>query len=456
MQREALSGETLHGDKPDAPTFIAPEIDALFSEHVDPNWRGRITEPDLFEQIEDVPEEAFAVARRSMKERMIARLRQRLLDRQSEIYSRSEIGRHLDAILDPETLTIGFARRFATYKRATLLLRDRDRARRLFSDPERPLQLVLAGKAHPKDAAGKEFIAEIVRFSREEGFEDRILFVEDYDIGIARSIVQGCDVWLNTPRRPMEASGTSGMKAALNGTINLSILDGWFPEAYDGSNGWAIGDTREFIDTVYQDEIESRSLYDLLELEVLPSFYESGRGAPSSSWIARQKRTIASMAGEFSSDRMVQDYVNLLYRPAITRFTTLDAESGTGARNLDAWISHLQSVWSDISFASVTMSPDRTEVQRGESIDIDIEITLGRVAPENVLVQGLIGPVSSTEEVEDGRIVTLTHTGSTDGTASYSGTIEVAETGRQGITLRVVPAATSLIDPVDVGLVTWS
>lgn len=439
-----------------APTFIAPEIDELYRKYIGQDWRVRLDGSDVWKGVDEIPDDELAAARRRMKSAMIERLRRRLVDRRSEIYSRSEIGRKIDEVLDPEALTIGFARRFATYKRATLLLRDRDRARRLFADSERPLQLVLAGKAHPKDEAGKEFIADIIRFAREEGFEDRILFIDDYDIGVARSIVQGCDIWLNTPRRPMEASGTSGMKAALNGTINLSILDGWFPEAYDGSNGWAIGDTRAFIDAVYQDEIESRALYDLLEQEVIPSYYEAG-SAPgeSTTFLDRRRSTMRTMAAPFSSDRMVGDYVRMLYRPAIERFRRLDAEGGSGTRNLSAWIEHLRSIWSDIAFEQVTMSPERTEVRRGESIDIDAGLDLGRVAPENVRVQAMVGPIDADGEIADGRVVPLEQTGSNGSQTTYAGTVVVDSTGRQGITLRVLPADTGLIDPIDVGLVTW-
>lgn len=436
-------------------TFISRHMAELYDRWVAPDWRERIPDLEMWSRAAEIPDEELVRRSDRMREEMILGLRARLMERRSDTFSRGEAGRRIERVLDPAVLTIGFARRFATYKRATLLLRDRERALRLFGDEERPIQLVLAGKAHPRDAAGKEFIREIISFVIDAGLQHRILFLEDYDIGVARSMVQGCDVWLNTPRRPMEASGTSGMKAALNGTLNLSVLDGWFPEAYDGTNGWAIGDERSFADPEYQDEIESRHLYRVLEEEVIPSFY-GNRSGEEEAWTAQQKRTIATMAGAFSSHRMVQDYTRTLYRPALDRHRRLVANRAEGARNLEAWIDHLRGIWEDIRFEEVTVTPPQTEMATGDRLEIDVRLHTGRVAPGNVRVEALVGPQDAGGEIVDGVLVRLERTGEETDRGYYTGSLPLEEPGRTAIAVRAVPAHDDLISTPDVRLVTWT
>ena len=431
-------------------TFVSPGMASIYDEYIGGDWREHIAEEGVWEKANDIPGDVLATASDGLRSEMVAYIRRRLLERRSEAFSRGGIGRNIDEILDPKVLTIGFARRFATYKRATLILRDRERALRLFRDEERPLQLLVAGKAHPKDEAGKEYIRQITAFIQEENLQHRILFLEDYDIGLARAMVQGCDVWLNTPRRPMEASGTSGMKAAMNGTINLSVLDGWFPEAYDGTNGWAIGDERTFIDEEYQDEIESRHLYRILEEEVIPSFY-----GEDSSWTDRQKRTIVTMAGRFSSHRMVEDYTRDLYRPAMARYMHLSEQRGEGARNMNSWLNHLTEIWGDVKIDEVSVNPPTTEMKYGDEVEVDVRISSGRVAPSNIQVEVLRGPLSPDGEIVEGDFIPLQRHGE-DGSVSYhSGTFPMEQAGQVALAVRAIPKQTDLVTTPDIGLFTW-
>ncbi len=436
-------------------TFISPVMTESYDNWLGEEWKKDLASASTWERAAEIPDQEIRERSDRMRHELVTYVRRRLRERRSEAFSRGGIGRDIEKVLDPNVLTIGFARRFATYKRATLILRDKERALRLFRDEERPIQLLIAGKAHPKDLAGKEYIRAIMEFVSEAGLQHRILFLEDYDIGLARAMVQGCDIWLNTPRRPMEASGTSGMKAALNGTINLSVLDGWFPEAYDGSNGWAIGDERTFIDTEYQDEIESRDLYRTIEEQIVPSFYDRENGGPGS-WTDRQKRTIATMAGRFSSDRMVQDYTRKLYRPAMERYERLVENAGEGVRNLSSWIHHLEEIWSDVTIQDVSVTPHHTEVRSGDTIDVDVRVESGRVAPGNIQVEVLVGPHDEEGEILDGELVTLSRNGE-DGTRSYfTGEIRLERPGQTALAVRAVPVSSEMIGTPDIGLITWS
>lgn len=436
-------------------SFVSDKMDPLFTKHLAPDWRNRVTEPELWSKAEKIPDAELWDVKQAMRKEMIEYLRDRLMQRQTETYTRNETGRDISTILDPEAMTIGFARRFATYKRATLLFQDQERAYRLFTDPERPLQILIAGKAHPKDEAGKKLIRDIFTFVRETGLEHRIMFIEDYDIGVARAMVQGCDVWLNTPRRPMEASGTSGMKAAVNGTLNVSVLDGWFPEGYDGMNGFAIGDEREFINADYQDEIESRQLYQLLEESAIPKFYDRDKKGLPKEWLKMQKHCIATMGGAFSSDRMVREYTERLYIPASDRYTKLSEDNAQGARNLASWLRHLNDVWPDAQITNVQFDPEESQRRAGENITVTVHVMLGRLAPENVSAQALIGSVDTEGNIPTGDIFTLPYSGMHDSSAIYRGEIPLQRVGQTGLAVRLIPSHPDTILPADIGLVTW-
>ena len=297
-------------------TWLASGMQALFAKHIGPDWRQHLSEPDSWARIQDVHDAELWETHRVLKADLVQFVRRKVTDqRQNNGYPEESI-REAQTVLDPDALTIGFARRFATYKRADLIFRDFERIKRLMTDPRRPLQLVFAGKAHPADRPGQEVLRHVHEAALAPELRTRVVFVENYDINVGRHLVQGVDVWLNNPRRPQEASGTSGQKALLNGALNFSVLDGWWAEAYDGLNGFAIGDGITHIDVEEQDRRDAASLYEVLENEIIPTYYDRDELDIPRAWVARMKRTIYTLGWRFNTDRMVIDYAQKCYLPA--------------------------------------------------------------------------------------------------------------------------------------------
>jgi starch phosphorylase len=292
-------------------TWLAPEIRRLFDAYLGQDWEAHLDDLALWQKVHEIPDEVLWETRRALKCRLVAFARERTKRRYEQLGTPPMVW----PVLDEEAFTIGFARRFATYKRATLLFKDPERLKAILNRGDRPVQIIFAGKAHPADNPGKLFIQQVYQMSQQAGLAGRILFLEEYDMYVARQLVQGVDIWLNTPRRPHEASGTSGQKASLNGAPNLSILDGWWPEAYNGRNGWSIGEEREYANPDEQDWLDGQQLYHLLESEVVPLFYEREGGIPRK-WLAWSRAAIATVAPVFSTRRMVKEYVTELYMPA--------------------------------------------------------------------------------------------------------------------------------------------
>ncbi len=297
-----------------ASTWINGDLASLYDQYLQPDWRERIEEETMWEQIHDIPSQELWEMHRKRKRRMVAFVRERVVN--SAVQRKASAGelRRLHEVLDPDVFTIGFARRFATYKRATLLFRDVERLKKILNHPKMPVQIVLAGKAHPKDQPGKALIREIVNLSRDPEVSKRLIFVEDYGIQVARELVQGVDLWLNNPRRGEEACGTSGMKACMNGVLNLSVLDGWFDEAFELSAGWAIGSRAVYAED--QDESHASAIYSILENDIVPLFYRASEEEIPEEWLGRMKKCIANVTPRFSSGRMVAEYMSELYRPA--------------------------------------------------------------------------------------------------------------------------------------------
>jgi starch phosphorylase len=299
-------------------SWIGPELRALYASHLAPDWEEHLLDPEFWQRIRQVPNAELWAAHRSQKERLIRFVRERLRSQNARHGSSPDELRQIEGLLDPQAFTIGFARRVATYKRAVLVLKDLDRLRALLQNPQRPVQLLFAGKAHPADRDGQDLIRRLVLLAQGE-LRGRLVFLEDYDIEMGRMLVQGCDAWLNTPRRPQEASGTSGQKCPVNGGVNVSILDGWWAEAFRGDNGWAIGDERVDPNTEAQDRRDAESLYGLLEDDVVPRFFERGEDGVPHRWIDTMKASIESVVPHFSAHRMVRDYVLEAYLPAAAR-----------------------------------------------------------------------------------------------------------------------------------------
>jgi starch phosphorylase len=299
-----------------ARTWLAPEAEAFWKRSIGLDLDHVERGVDPWTSAEKVDASEFWALRKALRTRLVQFIRERLTRQARRRGEAPELVLRASEAFDPEALTIGFARRFATYKRAPLIFRDAKRLHRILSAEGRPVQLVFAGKAHPRDRDGQAYAAEVHRWARENGFEGRVALIEEYDMHVGRMLVSGCDVWLNNPLRPHEASGTSGMKPPMHGGINLSILDGWWPESHDGTNGWAIGDGSEGTDREKQDAIDAESLYELLEREVVPAFYDRGRDGLPAKWIHRALRSVATVPGRFNTHRMVAEYLEKSYLPA--------------------------------------------------------------------------------------------------------------------------------------------
>jgi len=362
-----------------------------------------------------------------------------------------------EEVLDPHALTIGFARRFATYKRGTLLLRHIERLKKLCNDPERPVQFIFAGKAHPQDAPGKEIIKELVRFAAQTDMRMRFVFLENYDINVARYLIQGCDLWLNTPRRPKEASGTSGMKAAANGVLNCSVLDGWWAEAADLDVGWTIGAGEEYEDSQYElaDEIESLALFDLLEREIVPLFYDQDRNQLPRGWIRKMKNCIRELGPRFNTDRMVCQYTEDFYLPAARGYQGMAENNFQGARDLAAWREKVSTTWGGCTIKDVKYV-QMENFRIGDSFPVTAWVDLNGLEPEDVMIQLLNGTIDSAGELIRPRQHNLNlEEREEDGSYRYTGEIRCTETGRQGFALRIQPHHKDMAHCFRPGWVRW-
>ncbi|HKE76350.1 MAG TPA: alpha-glucan family phosphorylase, partial [Acidimicrobiales bacterium] len=436
-----------------AHTWVSPEINDVLARYVLPEWDE--AGPELWARIADAPDDELWRAREQARERLVTFVRRRLKEAAAARGLTGSDVAWTDEVLDPRVLTIGFARRFATYKRATLLLSQPDRLRALLLSPDRPMQLVFAGKAHPADEAGKEMIRQIVAFSSDPSIRHRIVFVDDYDIAVARALYQGSDVWLNNPRRPQEACGTSGMKAALNGGLNLSILDGWWHEMFDGENGWAISSAEDVEDLERRDRLEAGALFDLLERQVVPLYYERYGGPVPRRWIKKLRRSLSSLGPRVTASRMVDDYVTGLYEPTAARTDLLTADGHARARTLAAWKVRVRDEWHGVHVDRV--EADVHAAHLGGSRSVEAVVSLGALDADDVDVQLVHGPVGQADELTERTIVSMTTDGATDDDhARYVGELSTERAGRYGFTVRVVPRHPDLASPVELGLAAWA
>ncbi|MDQ3702639.1 MAG: alpha-glucan family phosphorylase [Chloroflexota bacterium] len=453
-------------------SFISGDMLGLYDRYLGPRWAEASMSRDgadaaVWARANDIPSEELWRTHERRRERLVNFARRRLRAQlQARSASRSELERAAE-VLDPAALTIGFARRFATYKRATLLLQDMERLTAILGHRERPVQIIFSGKAHPEDDGGKELIREIVRLSRSEVFRRHIVFIENYDLNVARYLVGGCDVWLNLPRRPHEASGTSGMKASLNGVLHLSVLDGWWAEAYRPGLGWAIGQGEEYVDPDYQDGVEARAAYELLEKEVVPLFYDRGADGLPRGWIDMMKGAIRELGPVYNTNRMLYEYVERCYVPAARRFVQL-AEGDAGvARHLAAWKHRLAGAWGGVRVLDV--DAPMADATVGMELPVRARIHLGELRPEDVAVELYDGPVDAQGHITGGTAVGMTFAapegegagalnGPSDrhGVYPYVGAIPCRTSGLHGYSIRVMPHHPDLPHPFQPGLITWA
>jgi starch phosphorylase len=437
------------------PSWISNDMAGLFDRYLGPGWREDPGNQALWNRVHQIPDGELWRTHERRRERLVAFTRQQL---RAQLEARgappAEIA-HADEVLNPEALTIGFARRFATYKRATLLLHDPERLKGILGDQERPVQIIFAGKAHPNDNAAKDLIRQLVHFGRQPEVRSHLIFLENYDMVVARYLLQGVDVWLNTPRRPLEASGTSGMKAAANGVLNMSVLDGWWAEAYNMNAGWAIGHGEEYEDEGYQDYVESNNIYELLEKEVVPLFYDRGPDDLPRGWIARMKASMRSICPFFNTNRMVREYAERFYLPATKRHQRLVEDGLAQAKALAAWKERLRREWAKIQVTEVQIDkPD--EVQVGDQLTIRTWLRLGELSPDDVAVQLYQGSVDAKGELAWPKAVAMSTGESRDGLQEFIGTIRCQTSGLCGYTVRVLPKQENLGNPYEMGLILWA
>jgi glycogen phosphorylase len=439
-----------------ARSCVAKSTQELYDRYLGPDWETTRRDDRFWERVYSIPdEEVWRNHERSRLDLvMFARewLVKCLRDRgaaQAEINQAQEV-------LDPTVLTIGFARRFATYKRASLFLRDVERIKRVLHSKDRPVQFVIAGKSHPEDIPGKELIREIIHFVRDQGMGDSIVFLPNYDIQISRLMVAGCDVWLNTPRRPREASGTSGMKAAMNGVLNLSILDGWWDEADYVRTGWPIGHGEEYHDPKYQDEVEANALYDLIEKEVVPLFYNRDENDIPRGWVGKMKDAIRLNCPRFNTARMVKDYARQAYFPASDRFSTMTENHYEPAKQLARWKKQVFEKWYNIRIEAIDISAD-TDVKVNQPIGVKARINLAGLTPSDVQVELYQGKVDQYGDIVDGESVIMEYHGQDNNNASlYTADIIYTSSGMQGLSLRVLPKHENLSSRNELGLILWA
>jgi glycogen phosphorylase len=442
-------------------SWVSFEMNQLYDRYLGPKWREEPADPKLWQRVETIPAAELWRTHERRRERLVAYARQRL---RAQLVARGASQTALDdadEVLNPDALTIGFGRRFASYKRANLLIRDPERLERLLNDPQRPVQIIFAGKAHPQDSGGKQLIQAIVNLAARPEFRRKLVFLENYDMGVARYMVQGCDVWLNTPLRPMEASGTSGMKALANGVINVSTLDGWWDEAYrfradNGADvGWAIGHGETYADLAYQDQVEAEALYELLERQIVPTFYERRADGMPPKWIGLMKTSIAKLCPEFNMHRMVKQYAEAYYLVTHKRYLNLSAEESLRAKRLADWLIKVEAAWPSVHVDPV--KNDVSEISLGEQILVSARVALNDLTPEDVAVQIVSGSIDASGEITNPGTIPMQPTGK-DGSGDLFQAVwkPSTKTGLHGYAIRVLPRHADLISSFLPGLITWA
>ena len=448
--------------------WLPDEMNSLYQRYLGPNWADETMDNQLWNNVEQIPDEEFWQIHQRCKEQLIVFTRNRLkaqMKRRGTYHT--ELNR-AEEILDSEVLTIGFARRFAGYKRGNLLLRDPKRLVKLLTDPERPIQIIFAGKAHPKDSEGKDIIRQIVQFANQYNVRRRLIFLENYDIDMARILLRGIDLWLNNPRRPMEASGTSGMKAAVNGALNMSTLDGWWCEGYVPEGGWTIGAGQNYKDNNYQDTVESQTIYDILENEVIPLFYTRSADNLPRAWIHRVKTSIKWIAPRFNTHRMVADYTRRFYNPAQAKYSYLTATDCNRAREFSRWKAQIKEAWPEFAVKDVVMeaqngngneqlNPKRPQLKVGSKLSVRALVKLGKISPNDISVELYHGPVDTWGNIKQGSAVRMDYKNTAEQQDEhwFVGSMSCRNTGQHGVAVRVLPRHDDLVNPYEMGLILW-
>ncbi|MFA7674604.1 MAG: alpha-glucan family phosphorylase [Endomicrobiia bacterium] len=436
-------------------TWISYEFAGLFQRYLGDSWIDEPADQTVWERVADIPDAEIWRSHERRKERLVSFARSRLKNQLERRGLSKHIIRYADEVLDPEALTIGFARRFATYKRGNLIFRDLERIKRILLNKDMPVQIIIAGKAHPKDDKGKEIIKSIIALTANPELRYKIVFLEDYDMNVAHYLVQGVDIWLNNPLRPEEASGTSGMKAAVNGAINFSVLDGWWCEGYNGDNGWTIGFTETYSDLEYQNEIESKSMYEMLEKEIVPLFYNRGQDDLPRGWIKKMKICMQTIGPMFNTNRMIEQYTRKFYVPSIEATEQLKENNYEIAKKKASWQDNIEANWGKVKVISMEDNLNSQSIKIRKKMTVKAKIFLGNITCDDVFVQLYNGyldskNVLSAETYENMKMISK----EADGSCIYEIELEVDKVGHCGYTVRIIPQYLGEVEYIP-GLIKW-
>ena len=437
-------------------SWLAPKLKELYNKYLIPYWQDNIHEDYVWEKIKTIPDDKLWKVHTDNKIKLLALVKENVTRRlRREGINYDEIV-EITSKLNPEALTIGFARRFATYKRATLIFKDIERITQILNDPNRPIQLIFAGKAHPADREGAELIKYIHEISLKPQFKGKIFILENYNIEISRYMVSGVDVWLNNPRRPMEASGTSGQKASVNGVVNFSVLDGWWAEGYNQKNGWSIGTNKEYPSYEEQDKADSESIYYTLENKIIPIYYDKDRNGISKTWIELMKNSVMSTGGKYSTARMLVDYTNKLYMP-LCNLTKKYYNDLNRVTEFNSWKESLYSNWKDIRIEQVENNADNITVDAGAEIEVRCAVTLPNIAPEDIRTEVYYGKFLEDGTVQDVKIIPMKteRVEPENKKYYYVAKIDLTSGGNYGYSFRVMPQHEMILDSENLDLVKW-
>ncbi|MBN2753392.1 MAG: alpha-glucan family phosphorylase [Candidatus Goldbacteria bacterium] len=435
-------------------SWISKEMSDLFFRYLGTRWVDAPDEHEIWKKVDEIPDTELWSTHERRKERLVEFVRRKL---KSQLKARGSSKEEIDGageVLSSDVLTIGFARRFATYKRATLMMRDIERLKAILTNKHMPVQIIFAGKAHPKDDAGKEFIKQIIHITEKEGLRNHIVFVEDYDLNTAHYLVQGVDVWMNNPRRPLEASGTSGMKVIFNGGLNFSVLDGWWDEKADADNGWCIGRGEEYEDIAYQDAVEANSIYDTLENDLVPLYYKHGKDGLPHDWIKKMKTSIATLGPVFNTNRQVMEYTEMFYKPAGLNYAKLAGSGLDKPKNISKWKEKIASKWDAVKITSVS-SGDSSAIKVGGSLKINAELESGGLNAEDLLVEIYAGYDRGGEILEEIKTFEMKAVSNEHGKIKYESTVTPSTSGAVNYSVRVMPAHPDVAFKFLPGYIKW-
>lgn len=436
-------------------SWLSPHLKELYNKYLIPYWQDRIYDDEVWKKISDVPNEELWKAHQERKVKMLAIVKENTINRLRRCgYNYDEIMKIVDC-LDPNALTIGFARRFATYKRATLIFKDLERITQILNNKNQKVQIIFAGKAHPADKEGQDLIKYIHEISMKPQFKGKVFLLENYNIAMSKYLISGVDVWLNTPRRPMEASGTSGQKASVNGVINFSILDGWWAEGYNAKNGWKIGESLEYSDYESQDRADSQSIYDTLENKIIPMYYEKDEDGISSRWMQTMKESIISTGGKYSTSRMLTDYVDKLYIPLCNLYNNYYAELGK-VGELNEWKKSIKNAWDNIEITQEN-NLDNITLDAGNNIEVRCKVKLPNINKDNIEAQVYYGKISENGTVDDISIIPmeLEEADEESKIYTYKAKVNLINGGNYGYTFRVMPKHEMILDSANLDLIKW-